>query len=127
MTTEVCRHVFEDGTECTPNTSSMHLKAALMAEVPLAHNPHPAGADCKCINGAWSCLKCRQWSMNTENQCRHCGAFRTALLEIAEYENMIEKNDETLDAVGKVSTMELNAAAARVPLLKRIVELLKGD
>ncbi|KKM99416.1 hypothetical protein LCGC14_1148150 [marine sediment metagenome] len=127
MTTNICRHIFEDGTECTPNTSSMHLTAALMAEVPSAHNPHPVGADCKCINGAWSCLKCRQWSMNTENQCRNCGAFRTALLEIAHYKDVIEKNEETLDAVGKVSTMELNAAAARVPLLKRIVELLKGD
>ena len=127
MTTDVCRHIFENGTECTPNTSSMHFRAALMAEVSSAHNPHPIGADCKCINGAWSCLKCRQWSMNTENQCRNCRAFRTALLEIAYYEDVIEKNEETLDAVGKVSKVELNAAATRVPLLKRIVELLKGD
>jgi predicted ATP-dependent serine protease len=98
-----------------------------MAEIPSAHNPHPIGADCKCINGAWSCIKCRQWSLNTENQCRQCGAFRTTLLEIAHYEAVIEKNDETLDAVGKVSTVELNTAAARVPLLKRIVELLKEN
>jgi hypothetical protein len=49
------------------------------------------------------------------------------LLEIAHYKAVIEENDETLDAVDKVSTVELNAAAARVPLLKRIVELLKEN
>ena len=127
MTTEQCRHIYENGIECTPETSSMHLKATLMAEVASAHSPHPIGAECKCINGAWSCIKCRQWSLNTENQCRHCRAFRTSLLEIAHYKDVIEKNEETLDAVGKVSTMELNAAATRVPLLKRIVELLKEN
>ena len=127
MTTEQCRHIYEDGSECTPDKSSLHLKVTIMAEVSSAHSPHPIGADCKCINGAWSCIKCRQWSLNTENQCRQCGAFRTALLEIAEYENMIEKNDEILDAVGKVSSAELSVAAAKVPLLKRIVELLKEN
>lgn len=127
MTTEICQHIYEDGSKCTPDKSAMHLTATLMAELPSAHHPHPMGADCKCINGAWSCLKCHQWSLNTENQCRQCRAFRTALLETEYYSERIIEAEIIIANASNQGNLTLSTATAELPLLKRIVELLKEN
>ena len=124
-------YIYEDGSECTPDKSALHLKATLMAEVPSAHSPHPIGASCKCINGAWSCLKCRQWSLNTENQCRQCRAFQTPLLEIEYHSQRIIEAEIIVENPLKYNFGSNNGtfttATAELPLLKRIVELLKRN